>query len=75
MKQTILNPPHLYYDGDDPFVTGGPEAECLGKMVVRWALFGVMMWWLWSALAGLHALVWLIGLAVAFAWTRKELCV
>jgi|HubBroStandDraft_3_1064219.scaffolds.fasta_scaffold362894_2 hypothetical protein len=74
MKQTILNQSPRYTYRNDSFVTAGPEAECLGKIVVRWALFGVMMWWLWSAFAGLHAFVWLIGLGVAFAWARKELC-
>jgi hypothetical protein len=64
MKQTILNP---YYARPE-----AADAECLGKFVMRWAFFGVLMWWIWSWLGWSHAIVWVIGLGLAFSMVRKE---
>lgn len=63
MKQTIL-----YTDTRalSPF-----NDVCLGRVVVRWAFFGVLMWWLSTAL-GFHAIAWPIGLVLAFAMVRNE---
>lgn len=63
MKQTILYHP--------PYSLERADEECLGRFVMRWAFFGILMWWLSSAI-GLHGLAWLIGLVMAFAMVRKE---
>ena len=74
MKQITLTSP---YGGRYDAAYGAPHdagAECLGRFVMRWAFFGIGMWWIWSALDGSHALAWLIGLGLAFAMARKDLC-
>jgi hypothetical protein len=66
MKQTIL--PNEYPARFD-------EMPCLVGTALRWGFFGLLMWWLWPAAGhyGTQTILWLIGLAVAFAMVRKEL--
>ena len=48
------------------------HAECLGWFVLRWAFFGLGMWWIWSAFGWSHGIAWVIGLVMAFSMVRKE---
>ena len=72
MKQTILNPSYTIQDAGGRDVADSPDGPCLSGFVLKWALFGLAMWWLWSA-TGLHSMAWLIGLAIAFIVVSKEL--
>lgn len=73
MKQNILNPAYRLVSPG----TGTPaETEgglCLTGFTMRWALFGILMWWISSGLGWSHAVTWLLGLAIGFAMARKEL--
>lgn len=73
MKQNILNPYHSAYPETVCASGDTRDGDCLVGFVMRWAFFGLLMWWISSAL-GSHAIAWLIGLAIGFALVRKELC-
>lgn len=48
---------------------------CLTGFTMRWALFGVLMWWLSSighSHGGSQMMTWLIGIAAGFALARRD---
>ena len=66
MKQITL-------DYTQPIADEGP---CLLGMAMRWALFGLMLWWLWPsgshAFSG-HIFAWVIAITMAFWMLRQDL--
>jgi hypothetical protein len=73
MKQITLNP--NFPGPDAALYSAGDAAEggCLAGLVMRWAFFGLVMWWIWSSF-GSHGFAWLAGIAIGFALARRELC-